>query len=543
MTDDELVALAEDLRKKSQEYKGRPLYDRSGVPTGQSYRDWWNLAWSYYNGDLAKPKIQEDVGQVPYIPANLYLAVKDAEIPLLQSPRPRIIVTIDNKQDDPLAREVHLVTQALWNRYIFGQATDEHAFYVALFNCAGFKLDYDAQFQRPILYALDPAIIDVMPGVGDIASSPYVIQTNKITGWRLNVIYPGSLKELAPNMSVERAMYENFTVSENWLLDDDGKNGKRFATSNGKLISPVTGFNLPFEGYPYAWTSYPRHSVDIWRFSDLKHIKVLLDEWMVALGSLFTYVNKFANPPLLARTGSGVMDKMRNLPGQIVATDSPTTDAFPLQVGNMPQHAAEAIQVVPKLVELILNLPPATRGVKPGSVTATSALDLLFELGTVKIKRIYETIADSLTIIGQKLVQMIQRVYYSEGGISRRFALTGDEARIAQELGLPPEVITRFDEKIANAVFEVQVDKESIAFLSEAAKRQLVVQLAQLGVIQDVNLILELLRFPGWRDIMDRQPNAMVNPQVTQQLMQILQGAGGNGQQPAQPQVPNIFGG
>lgn len=333
------------------------------------------------------------------------------------------------------------------------------------------------------------------------------------------------------------------TVLEVWERNDEG------VLMQTVVVNDQFLFSLPAEPQvvPIVQFTYSPHTWTMWAMGAVQHVDKLQIEINRRRGNMADILRYCAQPMLLVDPSLvDDFESLKSRPGLVIPVEGGPQGAGWLQPAQLPEALFRLNEVDKADFDTVLGNVDVIQGRRPEGIEAGVAIELLQEAANSRIRLIVRYMEDSIQQLGNISALYIQHYYDTE----RTFRMVGHElakmekplnedgirfftinkamqAQVDPLTGQP--VIDKMNEipKVSEMTFDIRVGAGSTLPVSRAAQFNKLVQLYQLGVVDDE----ELLKGSGlerWEDIYKRvQVKKLMAAQQAQQ-MQAMQAAQGS---------------
>lgn len=301
----------------------------------------------------------------------------------------------------------------------------------------------------------------------------------------------------------ERALvieaYMRDTTKE-YVKDEDGNEISSYKYSNMVKMCTVCNGVLLYEGptkYPFFNTEnhlpHPFPFVTIknvggphsfWGKPEPKRLKSLNLTLDRLSSQIMDNIHLTANPMWIVDETASVTDQISNKPGQVIRKKGPGQVSLQ-NPSSMPSYVFNFYQLVQDLFETVSGVNKATQGKDSSNVTSGVQAQIYRQASTTKLDFKARTVEKCISTLGQMWLAMFKNLGTKTQFIN--FVMPDGMEEMREIIGI----------SLASMDFQVRAKTGSMLPENKQFVENKILQLAQLGILQDPEYIIENMEMPG----------------------------------------------
>jgi len=303
------------------------------------------------------------------------------------------------------------------------------------------------------------------------------------------LVYPGSIRKIT-------------VTNRGDLTVDDRPN----PNINHQLPDHQIRRTYLYNALPFAKACSYEDSTDIWGFSAYEQTRDLILAQDELLSRMLNHLNYSCNTPWIIPKDTGIpLAKINNRPGLVLqpANHVVAQGIRRMEAGELPRSTFEVFNTLTSLFDRVWAIENMDRGEEPNRVVAASAIQMLQERNAVLIRQKVRAVDYLVRQRGRAAIS-----FYQSFGTRVETVNVNDE----------PVQMRGID--LVGREFAYVVESGSTFARSTTKTQEDAVNLYKMGAI-DRQALLSTLKFPGWRDVIERTSEGQVG-----QALDILTKAG-----------------
>jgi len=308
----------------------------------------------------------------------------------------------------------------------------------------------------------------------------------------------------------ERALvieaYMRDTTKE-YIKDDNGKEIKSYKYPNMMKMCTIANGVLLYEGpskYPFFSTEehlpHPFPFITLknvggphsfWGKPEPKRLKSLNLTLDRLSSQIMDNIHLTANPMWIVDETSSVTDQISNKPGQVIRKKGPGQVAMQ-SPSSMPGYVFNFYQLIQDLFETVSGVNKATQGKDSSNVTSGVQAQIYRQASTTKLDFKARTVEKAISTLGQMWIAMFKNLGTKMQMIN--YVLPDGMEEMREVMGI----------SLASMNFQVRAKTGSMLPENKQFVENKILQLAQLGILQDSEYIIENMEMPGKERLLKR---------------------------------------
>jgi len=188
---------------------------------------------------------------------------------------------------------------------------------------------------------------------------------------------------------------------------------------------------------------------------------------------------------------SSVTDQISNKPGQVIRKKGPGQVAMQ-SPSSMPGYVFNFYQLIQDLFETVSGVNKATQGKDSSNVTSGVQAQIYRQASTTKLDFKARTVEKAISTLGQMWIAMFKNLGTKMQMIN--YVLPDGMEEMREVMGI----------SLASMNFQVRAKTGSMLPENKQFVENKILQLAQLGILQDPEYIIENMEMPGKERLLKR---------------------------------------